>query len=72
MDPFVECKIAETSSQTDVKNEAGTDPIWNQTLPFLLESIPHSIVISVKDKDMVKDEVIGSKTINPHEENWFI
>ena len=41
-------------------------------MPFLLESIPHSIIISVKDKDMVKDEVIGSKKVNPHEEGWFI
>ena len=67
MDPFVECKVGDVSSQTDVKDEAGQNPVWNQKLSFLLESIPSHIFFTVKDKDMVSDDIVGDKKVNPHE-----
>ena len=72
MDPFVECKVGDVSSQTDVMDEAGKHPVWNQKLSYLLESIPNFIYITVKDKDLTSDDIVGSKRINPHEENWFV
>jgi hypothetical protein len=43
MDPFVDCKIDNISSQTTAKDEAGKEPVWNEILPFTLENIPGSI-----------------------------
>ena len=67
MDPFLECKVGDVCSQTDTLEEAGQNPQWNQTLSFILESIPSRIFFTVKDKDMVNDDVVGCKTINPQQ-----
>ena len=67
MDPYLECKIGEVASKTDVTGEPGANPKWNQVLSFLLESIPSEIALHVKDKDMVSDDVVGSVTLNPQQ-----
>ena len=71
MDPFVEFKVGDVSSQTDVIEGGGKNPVWNQKLTYLLESMPSSIYLSVKDKDMVNDDMVGDMKVNPHEEGWF-
>lgn len=67
MDPYLECKIGEVASKTDITGEPGVNPKWNQVLSFLLESIPSEITLHVKDKDMVSDDVVGSITVNPQQ-----
>ena len=34
-------------------------------LPFTLESIPGKIELTVKDKDMVNDQLMGRLTLDP-------
>ena len=72
MDPFLECKIGDVCSQTDIMDGAGENPKWNQTLTFILESIPSKIFFQIKDKDMVNDDVVGSKVVNPQQERYLI
>ena len=72
MDPFLECKVGDVSSQTEVLDSAGQNPKWNQTLSFILESIPSKIFLQVKDKDMVNDDIVGGKTINPQQEGYMV
>ena len=72
MDPYLECKIGDVCSQTDTLDEAGENPKWNQTLTFILESIPSKIFFQIKDKDMVNDDLVGSKVVNPQQEEYLI
>lgn len=72
MDPYLECKIGDVSSKTDVSGEPGKNPKWNQVLSFLLESIPSKITFQVQDKDMVSDDIIGSVTLNPQQEQILL
>ena len=67
MDPFLECKIGDVSSKTDIAESSGQKPVWNQVLSFLLESIPSQIRFLIKDKDMVSDDVVGSVCLNPQQ-----
>lgn len=66
MDPYVECQVGDVSSKTDTQEGGGKNPVWNQSLTFLLESIPPSIIFTVKDQDMVNDDIVGRAKINPH------
>ena len=38
MDPFVEVKCQEIELKTSVKQDAGKNPVWNETLTFEFES----------------------------------
>ena len=69
MDPFLECKIGDVSSKTDIADSSGKNPVWNQVLSFLLESIPSQINFIVKDQDMVSDDIVGSVCLNPQQED---
>ena len=40
-------------------------------LPFTLESIPGRVLLTVKDKDMVKDAVMGMLSLDPQKDCLF-
>lgn len=44
---------------------------FKELLPFTLESIPGQIEITIKDKDMVNDQVMGRLVVNPQKESLF-
>ena len=60
------------SSQTTLKK--CQENVWfefKELLPFTLESIPGKLLLTVKDKDMVKDAVMGMLSLDPHKECLF-
>ena len=64
--------MGDVSSQTTLKKV--NENVWfefKELLPFTLESIPGKISMTVKDKDMVNDQVMGRLELNPHKEGLF-
>jgi hypothetical protein len=69
---YLECTVGNVSSQTTVKKrKEETIYEWDEILPFTLEAVPGKIEITIKDKDMVNDEVMGKTVIDPQKELIF-
>jgi Ca2+-dependent lipid-binding protein len=66
MDPYVECKVGEKTLYTEVLEEAGQYPKWNQRLQFKLDQLPDKITIKVHDKDVTSDDLVGEAAMSPH------
>lgn len=49
MDPFVEVKCQEIELKTSVKQDAGKNPVWNETLTFEFEEVGGFMNIKVMD-----------------------
>jgi glyoxylate utilization-related uncharacterized protein len=64
--------VGDVSSQTTLKKSQ--ESVWyefKELLPFTLESIPGKILLTVKDKDMVNDQVMGQLLFDPQQETLF-
>ena len=73
MDPFAQCLVGDVFSKTAVKDQAGKSPVWDENLPFTLESIPaNDIGFVIKDKDMTSDDLVGESKLEPHQNYVFM
>ena len=69
---YVECTVGNVASQTTLKKSE--ENVWfeyKELLPFTLESIPGKVGITVKDKDMVNDQLMGNLVLDPQKEDLF-
>ena len=69
---YVDCTVGNVSSQTTLKKSQ--EMVWyefKELLPFTLESIPGKVEVTVKDKDMVNDQVMGKLLLDPQKEGLF-
>ena len=68
MDPFVELEIAGFSlKKTTVKENAGTNPVWDEGFEYPLKEKDRSAIVNIKvsDEDVTENEVIcEAKDIN--------
>ncbi|ERN11655.1 hypothetical protein AMTRI_Chr03g138970 [Amborella trichopoda] len=66
-DPYVEVKLGNYKGTTR-HFEKKTNPEWNQVFAFSKERIQFSVIeVTVKDKDLVKDDFIGRVTFDLNE-----
>jgi Ca2+-dependent lipid-binding protein len=59
MDPYVLIEYNGAKYKTDVKDEAGKNPEWNQDLVIPLASLRDTVKLSCHESDYVKDDFIG-------------
>ena len=64
MDPYVEIKTSKGTQKTTVKDEAGTTPVWNETIELELYKIENSIDFIVMEEDTTTNDFIGSTSID--------
>lgn len=60
MDPFFVCRIGGVEQKSNVIEEGGKHPKWNEKFTFILETIPSKISFAVMDKDVTNDDVVGT------------
>jgi Ca2+-dependent lipid-binding protein len=59
MDPYVLIEYNGAKYKTDVKDEGGKNPEWNQDLVIPLASLRDTVKLSCHESDYVKDDFIG-------------
>lgn len=59
MDPFCVIKYGTKEYRTQVKDEAGKTPVWNQEFKFFVDNIQKDLVMTVFDKDLTSDDLVG-------------
>eukprot|EP00347_Sterkiella_histriomuscorum_P000269 403376529 len=62
MDPYVVIKIGNQEKKSLVHNEGGKHPRWNETFMFDITN-ETCLNITVMDKDMVNDDIVGSTNV---------
>ena len=58
MDPYCVIEYKDKKYQTNVKNEAGTKPVWNQSFNFFAE-LNRQIVFDVLEEDTFSSDQVG-------------
>lgn len=63
MDPYVEIKTSKGTQKTTVKDDAGTTPVWNETIELELHKIENQIDFIVMEEDTTCCDFVGSTSI---------
>ena len=63
MDPYCKLTLADQSYETKVMNGAGKNPKWNEVWEVEIKDMDDSITLACMEKDIMKDDEIGSATI---------
>ena len=63
MDPFMILKYGKKKFKTEVLNEAGMNPVWNQEFIFPIVSENDTLNLFCYDEDFIIDDFIGLTTI---------
>ena len=68
MDPFVEMQYGEQVRRTKTAYKQGVNPHWDhEKLDFIIDGTSTSILIRLKDEDLLKDDSIGDMSISVNE-----
>lgn len=59
MDPFVQFEHLGKKYKTKVLDDAGKNPVWNQTIEIPLDSIKDEIKVTCYDEDFIMDSFVG-------------
>ena len=61
MDPYVKISFLNRNKnyQTKVHHSGGKTPIWNKKLVVKVNDVKDSVLFTVMDSNMIKDEIIG-------------
>jgi len=67
-DPYIRITVGHQTEKTSAKTRAGKGAIWGETLTFtklerLTDGKVHDVIISARDKDIIKDDEIGNVKI---------
>lgn len=63
MDPFVRITYGQQQFKTIVKDEAGKNPVWNETFQIDVRYIGDELKIEVIDEDVLTDDKVGEAKI---------
>ena len=63
MDPYVCIEYKKKKYKTDVDNEAGKMPVWNNEIIIPINSLEDELKISCFDEDLISDDLIGQTLI---------
>ena len=64
MDPYVEIKTSKGTQKTTVKEDAGTTPVWNETIELELHKIENQVDFIVMEEDATCSDFVGSTSID--------
>jgi Ca2+-dependent lipid-binding protein len=64
MDPFVVLEYRGLKYKTNVIDEGGQNPIWNQTFDIPIYNNDKKLVISCYDEDYLINDNVGSMTLD--------
>ena len=59
MDPYVVIQVREQEFKTQVKQEAGKEPKWNECFEIDVKYIGDDMTVKVMDDDIGRDDTIG-------------
>ena len=62
MDPFVKVTIGAKTVKTKVKEDAGKEPVWNETFEFTVDHKEDDIFLEIHEEDAFSDDFIGDAT----------
>lgn len=75
MDPFVVIEHNNKKYKTKVLDDAGKNPIWNQTIEVPMNSIKEKLKFICYDEDFIMDACVGEATFKATEiagkKQWF-
>jgi Ca2+-dependent lipid-binding protein len=60
MDPFVQINYMGTIFKTKTKNEAGKNPVWNESFDIPIQSMGDFLEITIFDEDNLTNDFVGS------------
>ena len=63
MDPYVLIKKGKEKVQTKTHDDAGQNPVWNQTFEIDIKDTKKFLEVSVRDEQTFSDREIGSTSI---------
>lgn len=65
MDPYVKWKYAQKDWRTSTDEDAGKEPVWNESfrLPCTDFTADEKIKFSVMDENPLKDSIVGEVTV---------
>ena len=63
MDPFVLISSNGVDYKTKVKDDAGKNPVWNETFEVPIGSMMDSLEIFCYDEDLTNNKLIGETSI---------
>jgi Ca2+-dependent lipid-binding protein len=64
MDPYCVVKCGSDIHKTKVHEGAGKIPRWNEHFIFDIQGSEVDISLTVMDKDMMNDDIVGQTTVN--------
>jgi Ca2+-dependent lipid-binding protein len=64
MDPFVRLTVGKVSKVTNVQEEGGVNPVWNQVLEFEINGEDEFVDIALLDSDGEKADSLGSGSLD--------
>lgn len=67
MDPYIVIEHQGNKYKTKVIKDGGNHVIWDDTFTLQIHSLDDQIKISCFDKDMIKDDLVGSKVFKASE-----
>jgi Ca2+-dependent lipid-binding protein len=75
MDPFVVIDYDGKKYKTKVLDDAGKNPIWNQTIEVPIKSIKDNLKFTCYDEDFIMDSCVGEAVFKVTElvgkKQWF-
>lgn len=63
MDPYVCIEYRNKKYKTDVDEEGGRIPVWNNTISITVYSLEDDVKITCFDEDLITDDFVGSTII---------
>ena len=63
MDPYLELIIGDQQVyKTQVKDNAGTEPVWNEECTYEVKDLSLNVKFIVSDEEVFKDDIVGERT----------
>lgn len=63
MDPYVCIEYRKKKYKTDVDNDGGQLPSWNNTIAIPVYSLEEDLKITCFDEDLITDDLVGTALI---------
>lgn len=63
MDPYVIMEYGSNKFRTQTKDDAGKNPVWDETFELFIKNVNDEMSIKIMDEDVMVDDTVGTRQI---------